>query len=107
MHKTSNRLMSNIKKEELLERAAGNYNNLPADSIRGLSEKTRTENGFKFLAQSEEPKGFSNMHKVKQYTTNQVSNHHILKHQAESMMSPQYGVSIMKNTSSKFEIKRH
>jgi hypothetical protein len=98
--------MSNIHKEELLERAKGNYNNLPADS-NSLSEKARTENGFKFLAQNEEPKGFSNMHKVKQYTTNQVSNHHILKNQGESMMSPQYGVSIMKNTTSKFDIKKH
>ena len=59
--------MSNIHIEELLERAAGR--DILPDS--NLSEKNRTTGaGSFFVTAGEEPQGFSNMNKVKQYTTN-------------------------------------
>lgn len=70
MHRTNHRLMSNIHKEQLLERAAGRAPIEPLISNSGQSDQTRTRNklhGSKFV--TEEPRGFSNMHKVREYTT--------------------------------------
>lgn len=70
MHRTNHRLMSNIQKEELLERAAGKHIE-PLISGSNGSENTRTRNGLVgFVNQTEEPKGFSNLHKLKEYATN-------------------------------------